>query len=324
MCIRDRINLLRIINLPNRGIGYNTIEKLIQISRQKRISFWEVISNYLDKKMFSSRIVKNIKGFIDLINSISKDIDLKPSQFFEILVKRVKFIEYLKSLKNSKQKIEVLDKLIAIAREMESSGRCDNIPEFIQLISLFENTDFWDLNINKVLILDIAASRISKFNTVFIPALEDGIIPFTSIANSKELLEEERRILYLGMTRAVKNLYLISAKERNLFNKRNNFPVSRFIKEIGDENLDSVNLYQSKKGKASQITPEFEETEEDFKIGKKITHPIWGKGIVKEITGYPPKLNLTVQFARAGVKKISMEFIRNFIRKQKKKKPEKK
>ncbi|MDD3626277.1 MAG: ATP-dependent helicase [bacterium] len=316
----DEINLLRIINLPNRGIGLNTIEKLIQTSRQKRIPFWEVISNNLDKKMFSSRIVKNIKGFIELVDMISKEIDLKPSQFIEVLIKKVKFYDHLKSGKNSKEKIATIEKLISTARDLEVAGRCDNIPEFIQIISLYESYDAGNLNANRVLIMSIKASRDFFFKTVFIPALEDGIIPFTSIANSPEQLEEERRLLYMGMTRAIENLILISGKERNIFNKKNNFPPSRFINEIGIDLLEEVNLIQTKKGKFPLINTPFESSEEEFKVGRKITHPIWGKGIIKEITGYSPKLILTVQFARAGVKKISMEFLRNFLKKQKKRK----
>ncbi len=317
----DEINLLRIINLPNRGIGFNTIDKLLGLSRKKRIPLWEVISENLDKKLFSSRIIKNIKSFIELINNISQNIDLKPSQIITLLIKVLDYFEFLKKSvsKYSKEKIEIINKLISIAKQMEDSGKLTSIPEFVQMVSLYENVDFFEKSRNKVTLMEMKSSKGFNFDTVIISGMEDGVIPHYTSFEVPQELEEERRLLYIGITSSKNNLYLINVKERNIYNKRNLFPPSRFINEIQTDKTEIINILKSRAKKVIPAEIEVEDSKDYFKIGRKIVHPIWGKGIIKEISGYTPNLKLTIQFARAGTKKISLVFLKNFLKKTRKK-----
>ncbi len=257
----DAQSLRRIINVPKRGIGDTTLKKIIDIADEKEISAFQVIENINDYPEFSSRHTGVLLNFASMINSlIEKQKNYELSEFASILLEET---GYLRELKEEDT--------------VENQSRIDNLQEFINVIKEFETDEFEideeeDLGVlgnflsqvalvsdidqvkdeeKSVTLMTLHAAKGLEFPVVFLVGLEEGLFPGSRAVNSvyenKSELEEERRLMYVGITRAKETLYLTCAKRRRVWGDIKNFPKSRFVDEIPPELIledltDDVNV----------------------------------------------------------------------------------
>ena len=235
----DNMSLKRIINEPKRGIGKTSLEKVQEISEQTGKSMYEIIKN--SSEFGLNRVYLNSRDFVDQIEGlIRKRDELTVS---ELLKLTLNVTGYTKALENentieAETRIENLEELLTVAMEFEKEEAENSLAEFLEGITLSSDADEVDENQDKVTLMTLHSAKGLEFPVVFLVGMEEGIFPgYKSIQEEAEL-EEERRLCYVGMTRAKQNLFLTCARTRTIFGSTSCNAVSRFIKEVPKEMLE--------------------------------------------------------------------------------------
>ena len=287
----DDISLSRIINVPKRGIGSKTLEKLNDKALFENKSLYEVISE--GKELKFKEQIDYLKKFsltstlTELVDEILKITGLKAS------------LEAEKSIE-ADVRIENLEEFKSITKSYEEKNGIVSLEDFLIEISLVTDVDTSDVSGDVVTLMTVHAAKGLEFNNVFIIGLEEGIFPHSNSFTSQEDLEEERRLCYVAITRAKKKLWIINAKRRMIYGQDSCNPPSRFINEIDEQYLDFENRELSNNQNKIDYKKNIDQTV-DYKIGDKIIHEEFGEGIVIGVEKYI----ITVAFSfPSEIKKI--------------------
>ena len=235
----DNLSLNRVINEPKRGIGKTSLDKIAQIAEQNNISMYEVIKNADVYGL--NRVFLNSREFIDCIENISAKKD--DYTISELIQKILKDSGYTKALENentieAENRIANLEEFLNVAVEFEEESADSGLSDFLEGITLSSDLDNVEETDESVTLMTLHSAKGLEFPVVFLVGMEEGIFPgYKSISEPKEL-EEERRLCYVGITRAKEQLYLTCSKQRTIFGSTSYNPVSRFLKEIPEELLD--------------------------------------------------------------------------------------
>ena len=235
----DNLSLKRIINEPKRGIGKTSLDKIEQMSDEIGISMYEIIK---DSDQYGlNRVFLNSREFVNCIEELRvKKDDLKLS---ELIKETLKKTGYKKALENentieAENRIENLDEFLTVAIEFEEESVENHLSDFLEGITLSSDIDNMEETEETVTLMTLHSAKGLEFPVVFLVGMEEGIFPgYKSISEPQEL-EEERRLCYVGITRAKENLYLTCSKQRTIFGSTSCNPVSRFLKEIPSDLLD--------------------------------------------------------------------------------------
>jgi DNA helicase II / ATP-dependent DNA helicase PcrA len=299
----DLVSFSRTINIPKRGIGKKTIEKLENIAEDNLISIFDVCSKITADKSFlknisiSTKAVESIKEYVQIIQHLrSLVIDkIKLHEVLKVLVEKIGYFSYLKQDPQSfEDRKENIDSLIAKASFWEEKVENPTLINFLEELALVTNTDD-DQNTQKITLMTIHNGKGLEFDSVFIAGLEEDIFPHINSKNNQAQIEEERRLFYVAMTRAKKNLYISFCAKRFIWGSKRDMRKSRFLKDIPSQYLKTLSPF------SQEITYVEEETDtitEDFCIGNKVIHKIFGTGVIKK--AYKTSLGLTydVQFEK--------------------------
>ena len=245
----DNISLRRIINEPKRGIGKTSLDKIQEISETTGISMYEIIKNA--EKYELNRVFANSREFVELIEELrSKKEEMSVS---ELLAEVLKKSGYTKALElentvEAQSRIENLEELMTVAIEFEEEEITeDPLNEFLEGLSLSSDVDNLEETENSVKLMTLHSAKGLEFPAVFLVGMEEGIFPsYRSIGEPKEL-EEERRLFYVGITRAKQYLYLTCAKHRTIFGSTSYNAMSRFVKEIPKDLLEGYDEIENGK-----------------------------------------------------------------------------
>ena len=230
----DDVSLRRVINEPRRGIGDSTVDALSDYAQAHDLSLLNSVLE-AEKTGISSRAVSALKNFSNLIvGLLSKMMELKPGDFMQALVEDTGLIKQYENGKDpeDESRVENLKELISAVNEYDRLNPDDGILGFLENVALVTDTDRLDEKNQAVTLMTLHSAKGLEFGAVFIAGLEETIFPISRAMMDEEQLEEERRLMYVGMTRAKKRLYLCCARNRALFNQRMSNPISRFIGEI--------------------------------------------------------------------------------------------
>ena len=238
----DNLSLRRIINEPKRGIGKTSLDKISEISEQTGISMYEIIRNA--DKYDLNRVFANSREFINVIEEIkSKKHEMKIS---EILTEVLRKTGYTKALElentiEAESRLQNLEELMTVVIEYEEQEAESSLNNFLEGITLSSDIDNLEQTDDMVTLMTLHSAKGLEYPTVFLVGMEEGIFPgYKSIGEPKEL-EEERRLFYVGITRAKEHLYLTCAKHRTIFGSTSYNAISRFISEIPEELLEGYN-----------------------------------------------------------------------------------
>lgn len=263
----DNLSLQRIINEPKRGIGKTSLEKIEDIASSMGISQYDVIKNAADYGL--NKVFVNSREFIEIIESVIKEKEEKPiSDLIKDILNKTGYIKSLE-LENTTQaesRIENLNEFLTVAQEFEEEYSENSLAEFLESITLSSDIDGVDEQEESVTLMTLHSAKGLEFPVVFLVGMEDGIFPsYRSISESREL-EEERRLCYVGITRAEQYLFLTCSRQRTIFGSTSCNKISRFIEEIPKELLDGAEKIDKKRNNEYDLESKYEWT-----YGNKIT-----------------------------------------------------
>lgn len=235
----DNLSLKRIINEPKRGIGKTSLDKIEQVANSNGISMYEVIK---DAEQYGlNRVYLNSREFINTIEEIkSKKEEMNISELIKYTLKKTGYTKALEDEKTieAENRIENLNEFLTVAVEFEEQFAENSLSEFLEGIILSSDIDNIEEEEDAVTLMTLHSAKGLEFPTVFLVGMEEGIFPgYKSIGEPKEL-EEERRLCYVGITRAKENLFLTCSKQRTIFGSTSYNPTSRFLNEIPEELLE--------------------------------------------------------------------------------------
>ena len=320
----DNISFKRIVNIPKRGIGKTSIEKLENFAKEKNTSLFEAIK-YADTTIVSRASLAGLNNFR---NTIQKFIDIKQTHTIKYIVENlINDIGYLKELETSdtpeaKSKIENIKELVSAVQDFEDRSPDKTLAGYLSQIALVSDIDTWEDSSDKVTLMTLHLAKGLEFKNVFIVGLEEGLFPFGDYESDKSELEEERRLMYVGMTRAKENLYLSWASERTIFGKTKwNMP-SRFLLEAGfTEHLSNSAANRVVKTRNEfnfnkDVEVSFEDSMDipqktdnsPYQIGTMVSHPTFGNGKIIDKSGFGDDLKLIVLFNGGQWKKLLAKY----------------
>ena len=261
----DNLSLQRIINEPKRGIGKTSLDNVAKVANEHGTSMYEVIKNA--EQYGLNRIYLKSREFIEVMESlISQKEELPISKLIPLILKKTGYTKALEAENTveAENRIANLEEFLTVAIEFEEEFAENGLSEFLEGITLSSDLDNMEEDEESVTLMTLHSAKGLEFPVVFLVGMEEGIFPgYKSIAEEKEL-EEERRLCYVGITRAKQNLFLTCSKQRTIFGSTTCNAVSRFLKEIPEELLDG---YEEAFERSSANS--FEDTNYNWSYGRK-------------------------------------------------------
>ena len=316
---KDMISLHRIVNFPPRGIGLKTITKCQKLADQKKLPLFDVF-NDLSGLDLRNKQVNSLGYFHDLIIKYRELIDkLSPNEFTRSLVEEAGIINFYKSseLPEDAERLQNINELLNSIDDYASRETNNDLNGFLEEVSLLTDLDKWNEEDNRVSLMTIHASKGLEFPVVFITGLEDGLFPLSRTFNSPDELEEERRLFYVGITRAMEKVYLLYATNRRKIGIDYDVGFSsRFLKEIPKEYLEKIpfrsalmHKVSKKRGISTKLKSKRSITTfDDFAVEDVVKHTIFGVGKIKALSGTGENQRVAVVFKGGVKKKLIVKF----------------
>ena len=334
----DSLSLLRIINVPKRGIGDASLAKIQAYAAANNVSLFEAVSNAAAIDGLSSRFVSKLD---DLAGIIFELMNLANEAPVEDLIDRVlRDTGYLEELENERtpqaqSRIDNLHELISVAQEFAASEEENNLENFLAHVALVSDIDDTELGEDAITLMTLHSSKGLEFPVVFLVGMEEGLFPHARTLMDETEIEEERRLCYVGITRAKEKLFLSSTKMRTIYGNTVTYPPSRFLQEIpvrlvktikrqerfsALENFKQVSeKYSTRPQKpASTFNPHSFMPQKPaaaaggtgtrFNTGDRVSHSKWGEGMVVSVKDSPDGQEVKVAFAGAGVRSLLTKY----------------
>lgn len=303
----DGINLRRIVNTPPRGIGANTVAKLVEHAQKSGSS---VLQALRQAESVISR-PQQVQAFVEMLDSlIETAFESGPAQFFEQVMDAIGFREALKQELDGEERLQNIEELLRAARdwEEEEGGSLSDFLDSVALTAKAEEPQKGEaLPEESVTLMTLHNAKGLEFPTVFLVGLEENLLPHRNSLNRLEDLEEERRLFYVGITRAQERLYVSYAEERETYGKREYSRPSRFLDDIPEDLLKEIGAFGDTSVPVLAYTrpePKAKTVLSDFKGGERVKHPRFGQGTVVAALGG----EVTVMFPGLGLKKLAVKF----------------
>ncbi|RQD75272.1 MAG: DNA helicase PcrA [Candidatus Syntrophonatronum acetioxidans] len=291
----DAISLKRIINVPKRGIGKKTVEKLEEWAGSRGITLFEALTEAREAGVYPG-ISKKIGGFYNIINNFRNMREfLTVQELTEEIIDKTGYMEFLEAegTPDSLSRIENVRELVSVTREFDFRGEEKDLTSFLTGISLVASSDevFEEEDRKRLVCMTLHSAKGLEFSVVFLIGMEEGIFPHYFALEEAEGLEEERRLCYVGCTRAKEKLYLTHARQRTSYGRVAINAPSRFLEEIPSELFDAPAAREEKEVKNS-----------NWSRGDLVYHEKWGQGRIKEVGDSGGDTVLTVLFPQVGTK----------------------
>lgn len=295
----DRVSFERVVNVPARGLGAKSLERLTEFARAQDLGIVEAAARAKDITGLTSRAVNSLTSFAQLIASLRIASQEKTvSELTELMLKKSGYLNYLddRSLQ-AEDRIENVKELISVAQQFDNVG----LATFLEEIALISDVDNYSTDTDAVTLMTLHAAKGLEFPIVFMPGMEEGIFPHSRTQFSQAELEEERRLCYVGMTRARQQLTLLHATSRLIYGTTSHNPPSRFLMDI-PEHLVTDGDSQPASSFGQLREPVFAQI--DLSPGDEIIHAKFGRGIVSQVDGD----EVVATFKGLGTKKLSLAF----------------
>ena len=328
----DSVSLKRIINVPKRGIGDATINKIMDFAESYELQFFDALEAVRNIPTLTARNCGGIENFMELIGRFMELSEVLPvSNLVETILKETGYLAELEKSQEieDKSRIENLKELVSDAVEFERSSEDKSLMAYLEKVSLVQDTDKLDNEDEAVVLMTVHSAKGLEFPVVFMVGMENGIFPGNASFNSAAEMEESRRLCYVGITRAKEQLFMTSAEVRRQFGKTVAYSQSDFINEIKSSLKEYVsgNSLKDKRESYLKARPSYNtahgliggspnpvakkpavtsiETSE-FSMGRKVKHQKFGTGTIVSVTNVGDDKKLTIAFDMQGIKHLML------------------
>ncbi|MEK6453048.1 DNA helicase PcrA [Caldifermentibacillus hisashii] len=319
----DDISFVRIINVPKRGIGATSLDRIAQYALQNEMSMFRALGE-VERIGLSAKAMKACRDFYQMISGLNQMQEyLSVMELTEEVIKRTEYREMLKAEKTleAESRLENIDEFLSVTKNFEESSEDQTLVAFLTDLALVADIDQLDKEENvkdTVVLMTLHSAKGLEFPVVFLIGLEEGVFPHSRSLMEENDMEEERRLMYVGITRAEEELYITNAQIRTLYGHTNINPASRFIEEIPDEFIDRLNEQKRNVHVRDhhQVRPVFRPAQsttggEDirWRAGDKAIHKKWGVGTVVSVKGEGDHMELDIAFPiPVGIKRLLAKF----------------
>ncbi len=313
----DDISLTRIINEPKRSIGKTTIDKLSVIAGKYGLSIYTVMKN-LENYDELSKSAQKLNVFVKIIDELVEMRD--KVSLNELVNKMLDSTGYVTALElentvEAKTRIENIREFMSLVLEFEKNGETGSLEEFLEGVALVSDLDSFDDENNAVVVMTLHSAKGLEFPAVFLTGLEDGIFPSQRSFSEEGGIEEERRLCYVGITRAKQKLYLLNSKSRTIFGSTTYQVPSRFLDEIPEDMIERTGKKQPTQAAIpNKFNTIFDRNlkintgSTDFSVGDRVSHSKFGEGIVLSVVPMGSDAKLSIAFDSVGTKNLMATF----------------
>ena len=321
----DDLSLLRIINVPKRSIGATTVSKLQDYARENGTSLFMTLTQLHLVDTIKGKTKEKLEEFGILIFTLVAEMDDK--SVLDILEAILDRTGYLAQLEESidpqdQARAENIGELLSVAKDFQDTNPTGTVEDFLEQVALVNDVDSFEQEESKVTLMTLHAAKGLEFPIVFLGGLEEGLFPHSRTLMNPEEIEEERRLAYVGITRAEKELYISNATTRTVFGRTSSYLPSRFIDEIPAELVDSLRAKRRTPDDIKPTVPRHmsvasrpvtkpiirNEVIADWKVGDTAIHSKWGNGKVVNVSGEGAGMKLTIEFPTQGVRVVMAKF----------------
>lgn len=321
----DDLSLLRIINVPKRSIGATTVAKLQDYARANGTSLFMTLTQLHLVDTIKGKTKEKLEEFGILIFTLVAEMEDKT--VLDILESILDKTGYLAQLEEStdpqdQARAENIGELLSVAKDFQDTNPTGTVEDFLEQVALVNDVDSFEQEESKVTLMTLHAAKGLEFPIVFLGGLEEGLFPHSRTLMNPEEIEEERRLAYVGITRAEKELYISNATTRTVFGRTSSYLPSRFIDEIPEELVDGLRAKRKVPDDIKRHVPQHmsvtsrpvtkpivrNEVIADWKVGDTAIHSKWGNGKVINVAGEGAGMKLTIEFPTQGVRVVMAKF----------------
>lgn len=321
----DDLSLLRIINVPKRSIGATTVAKLQDYARANGTSLFMTLTQLHLVDTIKGKTKEKLEEFGILIFTLVAEMEDKT--VLDILESILDRTGYLAQLEEStdpqdQARAENIGELLSVAKDFQDTNPTGTVEDFLEQVALVNDVDSFEQEESKVTLMTLHAAKGLEFPIVFLGGLEEGLFPHSRTLMNPEEIEEERRLAYVGITRAEKELYISNATTRTVFGRTSSYLPSRFIDEIPEELVDGLRAKRKVPDDIKCHVPQHmsvtsrpvtkpivrNEVIADWKVGDTAIHSKWGNGKVINVAGEGAGMKLTIEFPTQGVRVVMAKF----------------
>jgi DNA helicase II / ATP-dependent DNA helicase PcrA len=313
----DDASFERVINTPTRGIGAKAIDDIRGIARVQSLSLWAAAIVLINQRTMMARATNALIGFLELIKQLDKQAEgLELYEKVKLVVEKCGLVELYKKEKMDKgeEKVENLEELVNAARlfdfDQENEENLGELDMFLAHAALESGDSQADDFEDCVQLMTIHSAKGLEFKLVFLVGMEEGLFPSQQSVDDVARLEEERRLCYVGMTRAMQQLYLTYAESRRLYGRESYPRPSRFLREIPAEFLQEVRMRATISRPVTAVKPKATslQTTGSYKLGQGVSHAKFGEGVVLQMEGSGAQERVQINFKQAGVKWLMLAY----------------
>lgn len=321
----DDLSLLRIINVPKRSIGATTVSKLQDYARENGTSLFMTLTQLHLVDTIKGKTKEKLEEFGILIFTLVAEMDDKTVlDILEAILDRTGYLAQLEESTDPQDqaRAENIGELLSVAKDFQDTNPTGTVEDFLEQVALVNDVDSFEQEESKVTLMTLHAAKGLEFPIVFLGGLEEGLFPHSRTLMNPEEIEEERRLAYVGITRAEKELYISNATTRTVFGRTSSYLPSRFIDEIPAELVDSLRAKRRIPDDIKPTVPRHmsvtsrpvtkpiirNEVIADWKVGDTAIHSKWGNGKVVNVSGEGAGMKLTIEFPTQGVRVVMAKF----------------
>ena len=321
----DDLSLLRIINVPKRSIGATTVAKLQDYARANGTSLFMTLTQLHLVDSIKGKTKEKLEEFGILIFTLVAEMeDRTVLDILESILDRTGYLAQLEGSTDPQDqaRAENIGELLSVAKDFQDTNPSGTVEDFLEQVALVNDVDSFEQEESKVTLMTLHAAKGLEFPIVFLGGLEEGLFPHSRTLMNPEEIEEERRLAYVGITRAEKELYISNATTRTVFGRTSSYLPSRFIDEIPEELVDGLRAKRKVPDDIKRHVPQHmsvtsrpvtkpivrNEVIADWKVGDTAIHSKWGNGKVINVAGEGAGMKLTIEFPTQGVRVVMAKF----------------
>ena len=321
----DDLSLLRIINVPKRSIGATTVAKLQDYARANGTSLFMTLTQLDLVDTIKGKTKEKLEEFGILIFTLVAEMEDKTVlDILEAILDRTGYLAQLEESTDPQDqaRAENIGELLSVAKDFQDTNPTGTVEDFLEQVALVNDVDSFEQEESKVTLMTLHAAKGLEFPIVFLGGLEEGLFPHSRTLMNPEEIEEERRLAYVGITRAEKELYISNATTRTVFGRTSSYLPSRFIDEIPEELVDGLRAKRKVPDDIKRHVPQHmsvtsrpvtkpivrNEVIADWKVGDTAIHSKWGNGKVINVAGEGAGMKLTIEFPTQGVRVVMAKF----------------